>query len=357
MDDASPSIDAVPPQVDAGTCFGTGIVKVCLATAPTGTVTYLNTTVFSTDDPAVCAATVSGATTYCVIAATTITVDATLRATGIRPLVLIASDSITVRTPSGLIDVGSHRNLSPSIGAGGNASQCTDQPTTPTTANGSSGGGAGGSFGSSGGNGGSGGNGNAGTVGGTGGVPTQLAVANELRGGCFGQVGAGPAPGAGGDGGGAVFLIAGTRIDVDGNILATGEGGFQATSFESGGGGGGSGGMIGFDAPKVMGAGLLLASGGGGGGGASFNTGGTVGSEPTTVDPALGGTGGANLGGEGGEGSPAGLGAPAVDGFHGQGSSIQNNRGGGGGGGGGAGAIVAPSDAMLGTNTSPIVSH
>ena len=46
---------------------------------------------------------------YCVIAATTISVEATLRAIDSRPLVLIATDAIVVMSsPSGLIDVGSH---------------------------------------------------------------------------------------------------------------------------------------------------------------------------------------------------------------------------------------------------------
>ena len=64
-----------------------------------------------TDSP-LCASTVSGATNYCVIAATNITIGATLRASGTKPLVLIASDSIVT---TALLDVGSYRDVSASL--------------------------------------------------------------------------------------------------------------------------------------------------------------------------------------------------------------------------------------------------
>jgi hypothetical protein len=347
-----------PPPIDAQVCFGTGIVAVCLAHAPTAPFTVNSSTNIVTDDTSACTATVSGATTYCVIAATTITINSTLRATGTRPLVLIASDSITVSAPSGVIDVGSHRALNPSVGAGGTSSLCGIQGTAPNSNNGSSGGGAGGSFASQGGVGGAGGGNNGGTLGGTGGTAGAIAIPPDLRGGCRGQDGAGGNTfrGAGGEAGGAVFLIAGNTIEVEGSILATGEGGLPASSNEAGGGGGGSGGMIGFDAPAITGNGLVLANGGGGGGGASTGSSGLAGLEPTSTAAALGGGGGANIGGVGGNGSAVGSSAADSAGNGGN-NNVGNGalRGGGGGGGGGAGLIKALSAANF--TTSPSVSQ
>ena len=101
------SVDAPDAStVDAQTCFGTGLVKICLAAAPTQPLVISNLTTIDTTTSPMCVATVSGGANYCVLAGTTITIDAKLRATGSRPLVLIASDSITT---GAVIDVGSHR--------------------------------------------------------------------------------------------------------------------------------------------------------------------------------------------------------------------------------------------------------
>src|SRR5262245_19752302 len=78
---------------DAGTCFGS-FVKICLASPPGSPFTVSTASNIDTDSP-LCASTVSGAENYCVIAATNITVAATLRATGKKPLVLFATESIT----------------------------------------------------------------------------------------------------------------------------------------------------------------------------------------------------------------------------------------------------------------------
>jgi hypothetical protein len=337
------------PDLDAATaCFGNDLVTVCLASTPSRPLAITAQTTIDTSDSSMCAATTSSAK-YCVVAATTISISAKLRGIGSKPLVLVASDSIAV-TLDGSIDVGSHRFTGvglPQIGAGADPSICAPG-ALPT----STGGGAGGSFA---GLGGSGGNGiNAGTGGGRAGAAVVLPL-TELRGGCPGQDGHSAADdqGAGGHGGGAVFLIAGTKIDVRGPINATGGGGggggedSGGAQFIAGGGGGGAGGMIGFDAPVVSCNNLLLASGGAGGeaSGAGF---GQPGADPTTTSAAAGGRGNAN-GGDGGAGSSASVAAAGSAGVDG----LVGAYGGGGGGGGGAGFIRAPAGATLGSYLSP----
>jgi hypothetical protein len=334
---------------DAATCFGTGVVRFCLESAPSQPLSVTAPTMIDTGDPAMCAHVTSGSSD-CVIAATSISIGATLRATGAKPLVLLATGSISI-LPGGMIDVGSHRGASPETGAGADFAQC-DAGTHPGFAS-FGGGGAGGSLV------GSGGRGGASFSNSVGGMPGATTFVNELRGGCAGQDGAGPkAPGAAGHGGGAVFLIAGDTISVQGVINAAGEGGGgggacgQATAC--GGGGGGSGGMVGFDAPHIGGSGLILASGGGGGQGSNdAQMSGGPGGDPSSTAGAAGGAGGADgTGGTGGAGSSRAGGA--ADG--GVGITNQVDAGGGGGGGGGAGIVQAPSDATLGTNVSPAVT-
>lgn len=331
VDDGTPHDVAVDAEIDSPEprrCFGSGLVMVCLQDPPRGEIT--TPAALNTDDAAMCAPVMTGSE-YCVVAAEKITVSTKLRAYGKKPLVLIASD--TIQTVS-LIDVGSHRALGAQleIGAGANSSMCL--PGTPPGAGGS-GGGAGGSFLGRGGAGGdvdaSGGGNSPGAV--------SAATITALRGGCPGHDGAGMTKGVKGNGGGAVFLIAGNSIEVRGGINATGEGGRGALAGSvSGGGGGGSGGMIGFEAPTITIASLLLASGGGGGEGSDNATGGISGSDPTTVNPATGG-GGNSEGGNGGNGSAStSVIAPGVAGGGVAGPTI----GGGGGGGGGTGQIRLP---------------
>jgi hypothetical protein len=326
-------------SVDSQTCFGTGLLRICLASAPTQSLTISSATTIDTTDSPMCAAVTSGGD-YCVLAGTTITIDGKVRATGTRPLVLIASDSITTGTQ---IDVGSHRAVTPETGAGADPSSCAPG-TAPTTG----GGGAGGSFTGLGGTGGNG----AGAASG-GGVPGVVAAAiTELRGGCPGQDGqSGTANDKGirGHGGGAVFLIAGNRIAVGGGINAAGEGGTAGAKNTSGGGGGGAGGMIGFDAPTITITSLILANGGGGGEGSGTGTNaGAPGTDPTAIGPAAGGGGSSATGGDGGDGS---AGAAA-----GVGAAGNSGTGGGGGGGGGAGLVKAPTTATLGTQVSPLAT-
>src|SRR5438046_2495943 len=142
-------------------------------------------------------------------------------------------------------------------------------------------GGAGGSFT------GKGGNGGIAPGGGNGGQSVNgNATVTTLRGGCSGQDGNGNGKGTGGHGGGAVYLIAGNRIDITGpGINAAGEGGAPGDgvmNVSSGAGGGGSGGMIGFDAQTMTCSSLILANGGGGGEGSGIATTGAPGSDPLT---------------------------------------------------------------------------
>jgi len=343
INDAGIDTPGIPP-VDARTCFGTGIVQVCLASAPTQPLAISNLTTIDTMTSSMCVPTVSGGTNYCVVAATSIMINGTLRATGAKPLVLVASDSISV---SQLIDVGSHRTPPEFIGAGADPATC--MAGTPA---GTRGGGAGGSFTGKGGNG-----GNAAAAGAGGQAANGTTPITELRGGCPGQDGDGGGKGAGGHGGGAVYLIAVNRIDITGpGINAAGEGGDSgkggpaAAPISSGAGGGGAGGMIGFDAPTITCASLLLANGGAGGEGSGVTTDGAPGADPSTTAAAPGGTGNSVIGGDGGNGSSGAAAGPGTNGING--SSMASNDGGGGGGGGGAGLIKGPM-AKLGSNVSP----
>jgi hypothetical protein len=353
--------------VAAQTCFGSGFMQLCLQTPPTGqwpvatppppTPIQIDTSPKSSD----CAPLMTGGD-YCVVAGTTITIDTIVRATGSRPLVLLASDSITVNG-SGIVDVGSHRSGS---SAGPGAGEATDgvchvgmPPADPAIGGISEssavrvgGGGAGGSFILQGGMGGHG----AGIpetmlYTSTGGGPWGSVTAESLtslRGGCPGQQGASqeakgvaPSGGAGGDGGGAVFLIAGNTITINGSILAGGEGGAGATNIgqASGGGGGGTGGTIGFDAMVIMaGSSSVIATGGGGGqGGDSGRTAtAAAGEDGSFTTAAAGGAGGS--GANGGSGGAGSIGpGPGLDGAIG---ALHTGGGGGGGGGGGPGVIL-----------------
>jgi hypothetical protein len=347
-----PMVDAAvdaPPDVaiDARVCFGTTF-PICLAAPPTMPLTVAANMTFDTSQADTCAATTSGGDGLCVVAATTIAISAELRGIGNKPLVLIASDSITV-TAGGEIDVGSHR-IDGSVGAGANPAGC-GAGTLPGDGSGdAAGGGAGGSFTGTGGPGGDGGpnvgtNNNGTAAAGTTNITT-------IRGGCPGQQG-GDNGGVGGRGGGAVHLIAGNTITIGGlGINAGGAGGVGGATAESGGGGGGSGGMIGLDAPAIACTALLLANGGGGGEGADDNGDGNPGADATEEAAAAGGSGAVQLGGNGGAGSTgpaAGAGTVGDNGGVGGGT----NDGGGGGGGGGAGLIKVRAGVNLGDQVSP----
>ena len=325
--DAAPDRDG---SVDAPSkvCYGAsnGLVRPCFLSAPTGDLTLplaidtTNSLLCSTDVMDVPAG-------LCVIARANITVPGgTVAVTGDRPLVLVATDTISV---TGILDAASHRSTTDQdqngrTGPGADPPDNCAQGTLP----GVSGGGSGGTFVALGG---TGGLGNGGGAGGTVGGPQPIA----LRGGCRGQNATGLAITAqGGRGGGAVYLIA-SAINIDGTINASGEGGHRGlTGGDSPGGGGGSGGLIGLDAPMIVNAdGAIFANGGGGGEGSGGGVSGVPGADPTSVAPAIGGTGGG--GGNGGAGGAGGTGGGTAIGTNGQ--NAPND--GGGGGGGGAGVI------------------
>ena len=321
-------VDA-PPNADV--CYGSGIVKPCFAAAPTGTRTLTNP--IDTDGATTCTAVTSGANGLCVIAAGSISVEELVHVIGAKPLVLVATGSITI---SGTLDAASHRGLATPyttifVGAGANpGGGACNAGTAPTVSSAAGGGGAGGTLTALGGNGGDSRNGGA-SEGGVRGVAPTIA---GLRGGCPGQNGINGLPGQGGSGGGAVYLIAETMIAISGQINASGEGGHPGVTNAAGGGGGGSGGMLGLDSPMIMNNGAVYANGGGGAEGSGTTTPGAPGQEainenqaPASQPTSNGGNGGAGGAGGSGIGAAAGSAGETVDGF------------GGGGAGGGTGLI------------------
>ena len=327
-------IDTPPNQF----CYGTGIVTACFSAAPTGT-TKLTADIDTGGSS--CATTLNN-TGACVIAAGTLDIDAgvTVHATGTKPLVLVASASITI---AGTLDIASHRGGQ--TGAGADLAGC-NAGTAPVAATGG-GGGAGGSFGGKGGHGGS------SYASAAGGIAGNALTPTALRGGCKGQDGAGAAVGAGGAGGGAVYMIATTSIFVSGTINASGAGATSALSGSSGGGGGGAGGYIGLESSSVTASGsaIIFATGGGGGEASGSTTGGNPGSDPSApATPAPGGTGGSTNGGDGGNGA---AGATLTGAAGGMGNTA-GGAGGGGGGGGAPGIIkVLPAGQVLGGMVAP----
>lgn len=318
-------IDA--PMADAQLCFGT-LTRVCLPSAPTGTVIIAGT-LDTSSDPRCIVVQDPTAGFLCAIAGGNLSIEAT-SVIGSRPLVLVAAGSITLNDA---IDAGSTR-----AGKLGPAARTTPCATGQNAQGGGEApGGAGGSFGSAAGD------------GGAGASNTNVGVANAitsvtfLRPGCAGGAGGnggGQSAGAAGPSGGAIALYAGSNIVVTagGAVFASGGGGGAGAvqGTKGGGGGGGSGGLIVLDAPAIQIFGTLAANGGGGGGGADGNAG-HVGADGTTVQYDTAATGGApqsaTQGGRGGNGAAVAIAAQAGS------APPSGGNGGGGGGGGGTGVI------------------
>ena len=344
-DVAIPDVAASDAIEDACVVVSDLGVNLCPMTSPGPALEISASTSIHTDDgmttpanPAIACAMMKGGSTpsVCAIYATSITIDAnvTLSATGGKPLVLIATQSIDLE---GVLDVASHIG-----GATGPASPnpSCQAGTNPKNA----GGGQGGSYETSGAGGGD-EDGAAGTAGAAG---ATVSIA-KLAGGCPGANGGGG--GAGGAGGGVVLISTPSlTIGTGGAIDASGAAGHGAAAGRHGGGGAGSGGLIAINAAIITmnGNAQIFANGSNGGGGSSSNPA-SNGADPTGA--ASGGSGGAS-GGSGGAGATgATRAAAAVAGHPGT-----NNNDGGGGGGGGAGAIyIRPMSAavMNNPNVSP----
>ena len=242
-----------------------------------------------------------------VVEGLTIEAEATLRATGTRPLIIASLGDVSIR---GELDVSSTR--AGMQGAGANSIACTESSSglpgvsDSTTTHGP--GGGGGSLGDRGGNGGHGmAGGSSFASGGIGGMP-RLGLANDIAvavfGGCQGGDGttAGGGGGvAGGASGGAIQVSSCGTITVhdDAVIRASGAGGAGGATMLAGGAGGGSGGYIGLDAPKLVFHNATIVANGGAGGGGATNSGTSDGGEdgPDSTSPAAGGN---NSGGSGG---------------------------------------------------------
>ncbi len=205
----------------------------------------------------------------------------TLRLTGTAPVVIVATNMITI---DGTVDASSRGAASLVNDGAGASPTAICLPTVagngaPCSQGGSGGGGGGfGTFGGNGGYGGVGQNCVAGQDGNgiSGGAGGPVSAVTTIRGGCNGGAGAignAAGPGLGGRGGGAVYLVARDQVTVSatGKVLAGGAGGRAATAGRSAGGGGGSGGMIRVAGNLVTVAGVLAANGGGGGGGCNGN--------------------------------------------------------------------------------------
>jgi hypothetical protein len=330
---------------DAGpTCFG-DIVRICFdATMPVVPRT-LGTTEINTDMTAsgsLCDQNNKQKTAYCVVvgAPLMLSAGAMLTARGDKPLVLLSTGKMDLL---GDIDVSSHHAGRRGPGANPAAAGACSFMTAAIMG----GGGYGGSFGTPGGDG-----GNAAVVttgGGVAGAKLE-GFPTTLRGGCKGGDGSllatTDSPGVGGDGGGAIALVAAMQIHVDAMINASGGGGQGgALNASNGGGGGGAGGMIVFDSPVSLAFGSrtqLWANGGGGAQGGSTATGvdGGESSGPKQAAPGGASTGG-GAGGNGSAGSGTGAGGASA------------GVGGGGGGGGGAGFIHAPGFTDLNSISPP----
>jgi hypothetical protein len=352
--DAPPdvAIDArIPDGAPGSYCVGTGL-NICLPTTPTGDITLPMANPLDTGMNNNCTNIVmqTNGPELCVVAGTNITVTADMTATGMRPLVLIATNQITLNFT---IDVSS--TSAGATGAGFNSSLCIAAGPGANDNSGASGG-AGGGFGTAGADGGDGDGNNA-----KGGKGGKVTAPTPVHGGCPGGKGgdgdAGHHGGAGGNGGGALVLIAGTSINSGASLYASGAGGVKGTGNNvgadspcGGGGGGGSGGLIALDAPMVTIGGVLAANGAGGGGGGGDNGTGTSGGDGTISTlfamAATGGNGGGSMifvGGAGGNGA-GGTNAPTA------GGSV---LAGGGGGGGAEGVVWVHSANLQAANVSP----
>ncbi len=328
--DAAATIDAPPDGPPGTTCYGDGLMRLCVLPP----MTDLNITTAMTIDTSSCA-NLFGNThgTVCVMAARSVTIAANVTVQGTYPLLLLGTDALTVAS-GGTLEAASHTAATNDVIGAGARATCSwaignGKGNTGGVALGASGG-AGGSFGAAGGGGGA-----SNTF--LGASAQQATSSTSVVGGCAGGSGGvsgGNGGPAGGAGGGAIYLVTGGTLSISGTINASGAGGHRA-GIGNGGAGGGAGGFVGLDA-KIYSASTatIFAVGGGGSCGGSTNAAGSTGPEATgpaatgaCADTGFGGSGGT---GGVGAGGPGGVGSS-------DGASLW---GGGGGGGGGAGIIA-----------------
>jgi hypothetical protein len=335
LHDDAPTGDSIA-TIDGMACFGSGGFLICLSALPSQPQTPSGA--IDTDTSGDCFASYSTppGNPWCVIAGTSVTVTDTVTATGRRPLVLLATGDVAI---AGTVDASSHGAAMPTTGPAAQTTCAGGIGSSTATADMGGGGGAGGSFATSGG---AGGDGDTSTHGNP--IMT-MATPATLQGGCAGGAGAQGGPemsgdpceptpsGAAGPGGGAVMLVAGGSLKIDGHVAANGAGGGPGVTSRGGGSGGGAGGLIVLWAgTSLAGGGTLVASGGGGGGGGNHCANGAPGGDPAldAITPAPGGAGGAapNNGGDG-----AAITDPG-------GTGVTGGSKGGGGGGGGVGFVL-----------------
>ena len=340
----------LPDAPDGPTCLGT-LLQVRVCASPTAPISLPATVSTDTDCTFTQAQQSGKGPMLCVIAGTSVDVQAVVAVRGSLPLLVFATDSIVIAADAS-IDVASHRNVKTGPGTracGTNSGQASDGTF-------GGGGGAGGAFQGAGGDGGDGASFNAiKSNGAVGSLPIALDI---VEGGCNGGSGGGNNIGDGGgtagSGGGAVYLLAGSSISVAGTINASGSSGGRGTLAPAGGGGAGAGGLVVLDAPMLQVTGTILASGAGGGGAASTSTAATGdGCEPDITKPQLracGGTGGAPAG-NGGLGTGVMAGTIVLDGGSGLNANVDGSDASGGGGGGGGAGHVLLSSPLVGAAT------
>lgn len=329
--DVDAAIDAPVPPTDATTCFGhddAPFMRVCVEQVPAKDLVLSSAIATNIDLACDEILRPANAPEICVVLARSITVTGNVRVNGARPLMLVAT-TIVVAADGTLEAVG---RAGGAVAAGAPYVGCGGTPGQSRAALAGAGG-AGGSFAFAGGVGGAGGDAAV-----LGGQPGPVEQPRFLRGGCNGTQGgmlgqATPGGGAApGRAGGALYLLAGERMQIDGTINASGAGGDGGTN-NRGGGGGASGGMIILEAPtlELGAAAQVFALGGGGGGGGGDAAGTSGGTAQVAGTLPAGGAGGGNVvtGGMGGRVTRMSAGQVGAKG----------NLGGGGGGGGSVGVI------------------
>lgn len=330
--------------VDGRTCYGTGLLQLCLEQPLPATITLAGI-VDTTNDTGCLVVVQPDGPELCVLAAQSFHIVDAVAVRGVRPLVLVADLGIRIENEIEVASTNGKRGPGAQLSCGNGGAG--DGGTS------GAGGGAGGSFQFRGGPGATGQTGDA--LGFAALLPQPIV---DVRGGCPGFRGGGVNGGSragGGDGGGVLYAIANGPIDVTaaGSIDASGTGGDGGAIGGGGGGGGGSGGFIALDGTMVTIEGPVFARGGGGGGGGGSTTEGLRGATPMAPE---GQTAGGAAGLTGGGGGADGCGGNPV-GTDGGFPAVNPAAAGGGGGGGSCGFIRiygARSVAAGTTNPAPV---